>query len=281
MSLDQSVKQAVSEYWDRNPCGAFAADERSSQRLFFEQVARYRYASQPFMRRLINFDGYPGKRVLEVGCGLGTDLLQFAQGKAAAVGIDLSSQSLSLARQQFQVYDATGSFALSDAENLPFADASFDVVYSFGVLHHTPDTQKAIDECCRVLKSGGTLILMLYNRTSWQVLVEPYLLVAKRRALRQPVPHGVTDPREVVRRYDGADNPLGKAYTRREVRRMLDAFVNIRIHVRSPRLAGGSSPWLAGGYTRFLEWSTINRRWGFWIVAHAQRPMRPDGGEAA
>ena len=268
--VDSSVKRAVADYWDLNPCGAFASDDVQGERRFYEQVTSYRYATQPFMRRVIGFGSYPGRRVLEVGCGLGTDLLQFAKGGATAFGVDLSSRSISLADRHFRIFDTEGSFLQGDGENLPFSEGSFDVVYSFGVLHHVPDTQRAIDECYRVLKPGGQLILMLYNRRSWHSVVEPYLMAAKRWVLRQPLPPRLTDSTEVVRRYDGADNPLGKAYTKGEVKGMLERFTDRRFRICSARFSGRS--WVETSYYRVLDWSGINRVWGFWIVAKARRP---------
>ncbi|MDA2932741.1 methyltransferase domain-containing protein [Acidobacteria bacterium AH-259-D05] len=267
---DRALKDRVAKFWDRNPCGSFSTNEQSGRYAFFEQVTHYRYATQPFMHKLIDFERFAGQRLLEVGCGLGTDLRQFALGGARVIGLDLSAGSVALARQHFLVLGTEGNFLRSDTEHLPFTAKSFDVVYSFGVLHHTPDTQAAIDECYRVLKPGGFFIAMFYNRCSWYVVVEPYLLAAKRWLLWQPLPANLTDPSEIVRRYDGAGNPLGKAYTPAKVRKMLQRFVHVHLHICYPLVVGGSR--LVRSYSRFLEWSGINRRWGFWIVAQARRP---------
>ena len=272
---DRKIKQAVSMYWDQDPCGSFASDSLPGSQRFYEQVASYRYASQPFMKKVVGFDRHPGLRVLEVGCGLGTDLLQFASGGSSVVGVDLSGHSVSLAAQHFRVFDAAGTFIRSDAEHLPFADSSFDVVYSFGVLHHTPDTQKAVYECYRVLKPGGKFMLMLYHQSSWLVLVEPHLRRARGRLLREKVPAGLTDPLEVVRRYDGADNPYGGAYDKDDVLSLLHSFADVRLQVRSPSFL--SSSWSHRAYDRLLQLSGINRRWGFWIMAQARRPTDEDG----
>ncbi|MFQ5852944.1 MAG: class I SAM-dependent methyltransferase, partial [Candidatus Binatia bacterium] len=263
---DRALKARVAEFWDARPCGSFAAAEPPGGHGFFEQVKRYRDSAQPFMRDLIGFERFAGQRLLEVGCGLGTDLRQFAASGARVIGLDLSAQSVFLARRHFILFSTEGSFLQGDCENLPFANASFDVVYSFGVLHHTPDTQAAIDECFRVLKPGGKFIVMLYNRRSWHVVVEPYLRAAKRWLSRQSLPPDFADPLEVVRCYDGASNPLGKAYMPADVRQMLDRFVDVSLQVCHPHPVNGS--WLVQSYSRFLEWSGINRRWGFWIVAH-------------
>jgi len=189
---EQQLKQQVAQYWDSQPCGSFASQAAPGERSFYEEVTRHRYARQPYMQELVGFDDYAGQRLLEVGCGLGTDLRQFALGGAQVVGIDLSARSVRLARRHFEVYQTRGDFCNSDAENLPFASATFDVVYSFGVLHHTPHTQRALDECFRVLKPGGRLILMLYNSHSWHVRVDPYLRNVYRLLTGRPgLPGGV------------------------------------------------------------------------------------------
>ena len=268
---DRELKAKVAEFWDHKPCGSFASNEWPGDRPFFQQVTQYRYSTQPFMHELIGFHRFVGQRLLEVGCGLGVDLREFALAGAQVVGMDMSARSVALARRHFRIFGTEGKFIQSDSEHLPFADESFDIVYSFGVLHHTPNTQAAIEECWRVLRPGGTFTVMLYNRRSWQALVEPYLFLAKRWLLRQPTPPRATDPVEVVRRTDGVENPLGKAYTKAEVCQMLDKFSNVKLRFCHPKVVTGS--WLVRGYSRFLEWSGINRKWGFWIVAEVRRPM--------
>jgi ubiquinone/menaquinone biosynthesis C-methylase UbiE len=268
-ATDRALKAQVAAFWDRQPCGSFTTAAPPGGRAFFEEVTRHRYAAQPFMRTLVGFEQCAGQRVLEVGCGLGTDLRQFALAGARVVGVELSSRSARLARQHFAVFATPGAIVNGDAEQLPFADASFDVVYAFGVLHHTPDTATAIGECHRVLKPGGRFLIMLYNRRSWQVVVEPYLHAAAHWVRGQRVLVGALDRDDVVRRYDGPANPLGKAYTTDEVRRMLGRFVDVRVRVCHSSPVGGTR--LARSYGRVLDWCGINRRWGFWIHATARR----------
>jgi ubiquinone/menaquinone biosynthesis C-methylase UbiE len=97
---------------------------------------------------------------------MGTDLLQLARRGMRVTGIDLTEEGINLARKRFELYQIPAELKIDDAENLSFPDNTFDVVYSFGVLHHTPDTQKAIDEVRRVLVPGGLAVIMLYNRNS-------------------------------------------------------------------------------------------------------------------
>ncbi|MEX2116102.1 MAG: class I SAM-dependent methyltransferase, partial [Bacteroidota bacterium] len=134
------LKREVQAYWDAHPCGTQFTDLEWGSREFFEQVETFRYTLQPFMDRIMRFKEYKGKRLLEIGCGLGTDLLQFARAGAHVTGIDLTPASIDLARKRFSLYGIPADLQVADAENLPFPDESFDVVYSFGVLHHTPDT---------------------------------------------------------------------------------------------------------------------------------------------
>ena len=232
VSPDVLLKREVQAYWDAHPCGTQFTDLEWGSREFFEQVEKFRYDLQPFMHRMIRFDAYKGKRLLEIGCGLGTDLLQFARAGAQVTGIDLTPASVDLARKRFSLYGIPGDFQVADAENLPFPDESFDVVYSFGVLHHTPDTQKAIDEAYRVLKPGGGIILMLYHKHSWHVLAGVPFMAITRWLRNKSVSMSVME--DWIRIYDGEDNPLGKAYTRSEVRRMTRQFHALHFELCDP-----------------------------------------------
>jgi len=130
------------EQWTADPCGAVHGSKREfGTREFFDEVERQRYEDYaPWMRVVMGFDKFAGARLLEVGCGMGTDLLQFARGEASCTGVDLTPRSVEISRRHFEIYGEKADFSLSDAEILPFADNSFDVYYSNGVLHHTPAT---------------------------------------------------------------------------------------------------------------------------------------------
>ena len=118
------------------------------------------------MPRVMGFGKFRGARLLEIGCGMGTDLLQFARGGARCTGVDLTPRSVEITRHRFRLYGMDGAFMIADGERLPFASESFDVVYSNGVLHHTPDTAGAFREVHRVLRPGGVARVMLYHRNS-------------------------------------------------------------------------------------------------------------------
>ena len=141
-------KQRARAQWTGDPAGAvYGREHEFGTREFFDEVERHRYQEYAsWMPEVMGFTEFAGARLLEVGCGMGTDLLQFARGGAQVTGVDLTPRSIEISRQHFHVYGASGDFAISDGENLPFADGSFDVVYSNGVLHHTPDTAAAVGE---------------------------------------------------------------------------------------------------------------------------------------
>jgi ubiquinone/menaquinone biosynthesis C-methylase UbiE len=165
--IAQREKAEVREFWEQRPCGSSHADAPEGTTAYFDQVERRRYELEPFIEQYADFEGARGQHVLEIGAGLGTDLVRFARAGARVTAIDLTEHSAELVRRRLELEGLQGDIRVADAENLPFADASFDRVYSWGVLHHTPDTTRAVDEAIRVLRPGGRLCVMLYGRHSW------------------------------------------------------------------------------------------------------------------
>jgi ubiquinone/menaquinone biosynthesis C-methylase UbiE len=229
--LDEQKRRAQ-EQWGANPCGAHIAKELEfGNREYFDAIEDYRYnVYAPWMKERIGFDQYSGKRLLEVGCGTGTDSLQFARGGAIFTGVDLTPRSIEIARKRFEVYRQAGEFVLGDAEKLNFPDESFDVVYSFGVIHHTPDTEGAASEIHRVLKRGGKATVMVYHRSS---LYYWGGIILKRGVLRRELLKA--SPNELMSRYvehtETNGRPLVKAYTRAEVRKMFARFGDCQVEV--------------------------------------------------
>src|ERR1041385_186520 len=174
MSMLAEEKVRAREEGGQDPCGAeYDREHQLGTREFFDAIERHRYAEYaPWMQRVMGFDRFRGARLLEIGCGMGTDLLQFARGGARCTGIDLTTRSVEITRHRFALYAARGVFMIADGEPLPFASESFDVVYSNGVLHHTPDTLGAIREVHRVLRPGGVAKVMLYHRNSLNYWIE-------------------------------------------------------------------------------------------------------------
>ena len=166
MSVENSnLKERVRAFWQANPCGVKFADAAPGTRHFYELVEAHRYTKEWHIPAAADFAGARGLKVLEIGCGLGTDGAQFAEAGADYTGVDLTEAAVELARRRFELFDLPGTFQTADAENLSFPDESFDLVYSHGVLHHTPDTGKAIQEIHRVLKPGGQIALLDFMAT--------------------------------------------------------------------------------------------------------------------
>jgi ubiquinone/menaquinone biosynthesis C-methylase UbiE len=226
-------KLRAREQWGQDPCGAeYDREHELGTREFFNEVERYRYeVYAPWMPRLMEFENFRGARLLEVGCGMGTDLLQFARGGACCTGVDLTPRSIEITRHRFRLYGAGGDFMISDGERLPFWDESFDVVYSNGVLHHTPDTAGAIREVHRVLRPGGTAKIMLYHRNSLNYWFE---IVVRRGVLGLEFLRGRSTEEIMSRVIEFSDHearPLVKVYSRKEARELFGMFRSVTVQV--------------------------------------------------
>jgi len=226
-------KLRTREQWGQDPCGAeYDREHELGTREFFDQVEAYRYNEYaPWMPRLMEFEKFRDARLLEVGCGMGTDLLQFARGGARSTGIDLTPRSVEITRHRFRLYGAEGDFMISDGEHLPFRNESFDVVYSNGVLHHTPDTAGAVREVHRVLKSGGVAKIMLYHRDSLNYWVE---IVLRRGLLGFEFLRGRSAEEIMSRVIEFSEHdarPLVKVYSRKQARELFKLFKDVRVEV--------------------------------------------------
>jgi len=161
-----SEKQAVHDFWDRESCGE-AAFLAASDQVGYRAQSRERYRVEPYIAEFAQFHRYRGKRVLEIGVGLGADHQEFAEAGAQLWGIDLTPRAVDHTRRRLTLLGLQSELSEGDAENLPFEDGWFDLVYSWGVLHHTPQTARAIAEVHRVLKPGGEAKIMIYHRYSF------------------------------------------------------------------------------------------------------------------
>ena len=158
---------AVREFWNNHIHDWKVARSEPGTAQFFEEIERYRFEKLHYLPKLVDFNGFAGKKLLEVGCGVANDLSRFVKGGASVIGIDLAPHSIDLARDNFTQRGLVGDFRVMDGENLEFSDHSFDVVYCHTVLHFTPDPKKMVHEIWRVLKPGGLAIIMTVNQRSW------------------------------------------------------------------------------------------------------------------
>lgn len=229
----EQEKLRAREQWSQDPCGAeYEREHELGTREFFDSIERHRYSEYAaWMPRLMEFEKFRHARLLEIGCGMGTDLLQFARGGARCIGIDLTPRSVEITRHRFKLYGADGDFMISDGERLPFRDESFDVVYSNGVLHHTPDTAGAIREVHRVLRPDGLAKVMLYHRNSLNYWVE----IVIRRGLLGGEFLRSRSAEEIMSRViefsDHGARPLVKVYSRRQARELFSPFKDVSVEV--------------------------------------------------
>jgi ubiquinone/menaquinone biosynthesis C-methylase UbiE len=173
------VIDAIQRYWNERIHDLEMTDAEVGTREFFADLDDYRFDKLHYLPRLVDFSAYRGQSLLEVGCGIGTDLARFARGGAEVTGIDLSQTAIDLARKNFALNNLSAKeLRVANAEQLPYADASFDVVYGHGVIQYTADPARLIRECHRVLKPGGTGIFMVYNRVSWLNALSKVMKVA-------------------------------------------------------------------------------------------------------
>lgn len=287
------LKDRVREFWQNNPCGTKFADAQPGSRVFYEIIEQHRYEKEWHIPEAAGFKDAKGLKVLEIGCGLGTDGAQFAKAGADYTGVDLTQAAVDLTRRRFELFNLPGTFRVADAERLDFPDNSFDLVYSHGVLHHTPDTAGAIREVHRVLRPGGRAEIMLYHRNSYNYRVNILMLrrvginllrwnagikvvrlftgepedSLREHARQLRSERGYLGSQEFLNRNtDGAGNPLARVYSRREAEELFTDFAKVesRIYFFNKRWL----PILGPILPRPLE-SRLASRWGWhlWIYA--------------
>lgn len=293
---NDSLKERVRAFWQAHPCGTKFADAAQGTRLFYERVEEHRYRTEWHIPAAANFAGTKGLRVLEIGCGLGTDGAQFAKAGADYTGIDLTDAAVELARKRFELFDLPGTFRTADAENLDFADDSFDLVYSHGVLHHTPDIVGAVREIHRVLKPGGRSIVMLYHRGSYNyrfnirvfrragarlLKYESGLKLAAKlsgepieslrehaRFIKQDLDSYLAPGEFLNQNTDGAGNPLARVYSRNDAHELFKDFTSVEVHTHF--LNKRWLPIVGNMLSRKME-TRLAARWGWHLWIYGEK----------
>ncbi|TSA23924.1 class I SAM-dependent methyltransferase [bacterium] len=251
-SNKQFTKQDVKEFWNRNVCQTeFIKGKEEGSLGFFEEAEKIRYKYHFYLPELFDWIATqkPRGKLLEVGCGMGTDLLQLARCGLEVTGIDLTENGIALAQKRFDLYQIPDELKVDDAENLSFNDNSFDIVYSFGVLHHTPDTQKSIDEVYRVLKPGGLAVIMLYHTKSFNYIIH--------RMLKAP--------------FDGNRKyrcPIERSYTKDEIYKIFQNYKNVQLEIEYFLTTGYGIIWdlIPKYFHRYL-----GHKWGWHIIIKAEK----------
>ena len=291
--MNATINQ-VKGFWNANPCQSDLSSEQDRRR-YFEDIARKRYEGREWHVPIVaKFPAFHGKDVLEIGCSIATDGLEFARNGARYVGVDLTPKSIELAKERFNLFGVPGQFEVADAEKeLPFPDDSFDHIYSFGVIHHSPVPERIVREIYRVLRPGGTLTVMLYNRSSVNYYIEimflrkifrwcllpafmPGLLAAvtgfdrwKLEGHREMLKKKITKEQWISMNTDGPFCPLARVYDRREAAVLFKDYENVRqevweFNVDHWSFIGKAIP------ASVAKW--IGRRWGWHRMIYARKP---------
>lgn len=234
-------KEAVRDFWESEACGErYGADQD-----------RVRYELEPEILPFADFGSAAGKRVLEIGVGMGADFVRWVRAGATATGVDLTERAVDLTRHRLAEEGLTADVRIADAEALPFENAQFDIVYSWGVLHHTPDPARALLEAQRVLAPGGVLKIMLYHRHSWVALAAWGRFCVLRGKPFSTLRDAVAE----------VESPGTQAFTADEVRAMLPRIDDLQVLPTRTHWDHRVVPFLP---------AAVGRRYGWFLLVHGR-----------
>lgn len=288
------LQRQVEDFWNAQPCNSDLSSEPKRTKDYFLDIERARYSLEDHIPEVLGLVNWDGKRVLEIGAGVGTDARNIIARGGIYTGINIDAGSTQMARSSLQAFDLPGTVLQCDATQMDFPAASFDVVYSFGVLLCIPQIDRAVAQIARVLRPGGEVLVMLYNRSSINYQIEIKLL---RRALRRsltvpgaiPLLAAAGLPRQKLLRHaqllterpnmseeewlsrntDGPDNPYATVYSADEAARLFSGWKILSNQVRF----FDYRHWGVAGRTLPLaarHW--LGKRWGWHRIVHARRP---------
>ena len=298
------VKEQVQRFWQKSPCDSWFTNEARGTQAFYRTLDEHRYQVHTRLQSAVGFENTRGLRVLEIGCGCGSEAERFARAGANYTAVDLTNAAVSITQRRFQLAGLHGRFTQGDAENLPFADGSFDLVYSHGVLHHTPDTPRTIREVHRVLAPGGRAVIMLYYRNSFNYQVnlrvvrrlrahllkselgiklarkiwhEPEEELRRHAELMRQDPDAYLDMQNMLNRNtDGPDNPLSQVFSKESASEMFWQFKDVKTEVMfwNPNYLPGLGKLIPKSVE---DWLASQWGWHLWIYARKnQMDFAPD-----
>lgn len=272
----ESLKKEVKDHWETEVCGTRFADEEKQDE-YFQTIERTRYEAETYIPNFARFDTSKGQKVLEIGVGAGTDFIQWIRQGANPTGVDMTNAAISTTQERLKrekVSEERYELVQGDAENLQFTDNLFDVVYSHGVLHHTPNTRKALSEVLRVLKPGGEARIMVYGIPCWSGLMlwVRYALLTGKIFKSQ---------KKVI--FENLESPGTKAYSNKEFQKVMEdiGYKNV---VVGRELGSGDLLMMPPskkyqGVLYKLVWAiwprwfirNFGRSWGTALVCHAKK----------
>jgi len=306
----QETIENVQAFWNTEACGTHFIESQRDEADFYVAYRRFRYETEWHIPLLIPFAEARGKKVLEIGCGNGADGVLFAEHGAKYTGVDLTQAAIDATRKHFEAAGLSGTFQIENAEGLSFADQSFDMVYSYGVLHHTPHPATAINEVLRVLKPGGRAIVMLYHKRSFNYIAR-ILIFMRLRVLAKILGRAErweSDKQKLTEREmrglrgndnvavweihyenflrqgwdylkaenfahhctDGPECPYAFAYSKAEARKLFAGFESIKMRVAHFPLR----KYRLGKWVPFWVEKALAARLGWYLIVYATKPVR-------
>jgi len=288
-------QKAVEEYWDSTPCGSESSNKNRESRSYYLEIERLRYSHQPHILSVLDKIDWRAKKILEVGTGVGTDARSIVARGADYEGINVDHGSVAITAKAFSVFSVQGNVQKCSATALTYDNDTFDVVYSFGVLHHIPDVNQAVSEIYRVLKPGGEVLVMLYNKTSINYYVEimfirkvalklllmPAILrllvrigfpgdKLKRHVELYRSSESPTAQEWLSRNTDGPDNPYSRVYSENEAAALFNQFhlIDNEVHFFDQTHWGVIGNLIPDSVRRW-----IGRKWGWHRIVHVKKPL--------
>jgi len=249
--------EQVKEFWEENPLSTEVINIEPGTPAFFREYDRLREVNETpaFAKKLHEYDQFEGKRVLEVGCGNAYTLGKYAEHGAEVYGLDITKTAIELSQRRFEYQGLNGDFRVGNAEDLPYEAEYFDCICSMGVLHHVPDTERAVSEIFRCLKPGGRLIVMFYHRNSLLYRIAmPIKGLLTGKSLQQ-----------LVNEVDGVGNPKGDVYSKRELRDLLYSFRDIEM------FAGLLQPSILRSFLPSSFVVLLGKKWGWFLYAKGRK----------
>jgi SAM-dependent methyltransferase len=242
----------VRDYWNTHIHDLEISNQPPGSHGFFADLEAYHFEKLHHLLRLVDFDAWRGRPVLDVGCGAGVEVVRFARGGARIIGVDTAEQAATLARENLRQQRLHGHVAVADGEALPFPAAAFDFVYAHGVVQYAASDTRVVAECHRVLRPGGLAMFQVYNRRSWLQLLS--------KVMKVPLEHD--------------DAPVLRRYSIPEFQRLVAAFSSVRIvPERFPVKSRLHKGWKGAAYNALFV-GTFNavprplvRRYGWHLLA--------------
>lgn len=261
----------VERFWEANPVASKAINAPQESAKYFQKFDEIREADDcepyEYSNLIHGYETSKNKKILDVGCGNGYVLANYAKNGAEVFGVDITKKAIELSKRRFNLYSLKGVFKKTNGESLAFDDESFDIVCSMGVLHHIENPKPMIDEMYRVLNPGGKIILMLYYRYSWKALI-----IIRLKRLLHPKYWGKSQ-QEALNMNDGDDCPLALVYSKGEAKLLLKNFDNHKMRLNQlswkqffiiPFIAKALGPFLPNQSNNLIS---RNLGWNLYIEA--------------